>query len=205
LLVTIKQRLPDEAIALNGQSVGGLTARDLPGVLVCAAACLSFVGVAPIFIQSVGGTYFGWLYLRFLQRVGEGMRGDQREHMAFIAFFPPPLRPLMQVVSSFTHKAVCGKTMQMLLDDLPLAHSAAVSGLPPGVFRGGFTGLVSDVAPSTSVPAPPLPGSDHADAERRRARALKSLEERLKSISNPQDESISALEAGTLSGAPGGG
>ena len=30
-----------------------------------------------------------------------------------------------------------------------------------------LSGLVSDVAPSTNVPAPPLPGSDHADAERR--------------------------------------
>jgi hypothetical protein len=34
--------------------------------------------------------------------------------------------------------------MQMLLDDLPLAHPNAQSVLPPGVFRGGFTGLVSD-------------------------------------------------------------
>ena len=32
--------LPDEMIAVYGQSVGGLTARDLPGVLVCTAASL---------------------------------------------------------------------------------------------------------------------------------------------------------------------
>mmetsp|Transcript_50843 Transcript_50843/g.82199 ORF Transcript_50843/g.82199 Transcript_50843/m.82199 type:complete len:349 (+) Transcript_50843:54-1100(+) len=184
-LVTIKQRLPDEMLAVNGQPLGALCARDLPAILVLVAAGLSFFGVAPIFIQSVCGAYFGWLYLRFLQRAGGGMRGDQSEHMAFIVFFPPALRPLMQVVSSFAHKAVCGKTMQMLLDDLPLAHPSAVAGLPPGVFRGGFTGLVSDSAPPSNIPAPPLPGSDQADAERRRARALKSLEERLRSISQP--------------------
>merc|ERR1712216_1021598 len=63
----------------------------------------------------------------------------------------------MQVVSSSVHKAVCGKTVQALLDDLPHADPASVSGLPAGVFRGGFSGLLSDAGPAATV-APPLPG-----------------------------------------------
>jgi hypothetical protein len=81
----------------------------------------------------------------------------------------------MQVISSFAYKAVCGKAMQTMLDDLPAAQHAATSALPAGVLRGVFTGDVS-------APAPPLPGSNAVDAERRRIRALKTLEERLRSI-----------------------
>jgi len=192
LLVTIKQRVPDEMIMVNGASVAGLCARDLPGLMVVAAAGLSFSGAAPIFVQSVCGAYFGWVYLRFLQRLDGGVRGDGSEHMAFIMFFPSPLRPLMQVVSSSVHKAVCGKTVQALLDDLPHADPDSVSGLPAGVFRGGFSGLLSDAGPAATV-APPLPGSDQADADRRRARALKSLEDRLRSIAS--DSGADAMDA----------
>ena len=50
------------------------------------------VDVAPLFLQALLGAYFGWLYLRFLQRAADGMRGDMSDHMAFIMFFPPALQ-----------------------------------------------------------------------------------------------------------------
>uniref|UniRef100_A0A7S4PR28 Uncharacterized protein n=1 Tax=Guillardia theta TaxID=55529 RepID=A0A7S4PR28_GUITH len=182
LIVTIKQKLPEEPIILFGQPFMNFCAKDIPGVLICFSAILSILELAPVFLQCCCGTYFGWLYLRFLQRTIDGMRGDMSDHMAFIMFFPVALRPLMQVVSSSAFKMVCGKSVQSMLDDIPARSSELRQALPPGVLRGAWDGAMAAGAPPVNVPAPPLPGSNVADAERRRARALKTLEDRMRSI-----------------------
>jgi len=91
LAVTVKQRLPSEPIQVFGQA-SGLTAKDVPACVVLVAAAFSLVDVAPLFLQALLGAYFGWLYLRFLQRAADGMRGDMSDHMAFIMFFPLALQ-----------------------------------------------------------------------------------------------------------------
>jgi len=102
------------------------------------------------------------------------------DHMAFIMFFPPVLRPLAQVISSSSYKMVCGKTLQTMLDDLPVSRSAPGMPSTQAVVRGIMEGNANFA--TNNAPAPPLPGSNPADAERRRARALKTLEDRLRSI-----------------------
>lgn len=177
--VTVKQRLPEEPISIFGQNFLGLTAKDIPCILVLICAVISLLDLTAVFMQCASGAYFGWLYLRFIQRSPGGLRGDMNDTMAFIMFFPPPLRPAMQVVSSATYKLVCVKSVRSMLDELPAPRQMG-SALPTGVFRGvgGDDGdsTVIEVAP------PPLPGSDPADKERRRARAMKALQERMAAI-----------------------
>eukprot|EP00960_Hanusia_phi_P053971 762513-Hanusia_phi.AAC.4 len=69
---------------------------------------------------------------------------------------------------------VCGKSVQSMLDDIPARSSELRQALPPGVLRGAWDGAMAAGAPPVNVPAPPLPGSNVADAERRRAMTQKT-------------------------------
>lgn len=77
---------------VGGNPFGGLTAKDIPGILVCLSALLSLLNVQQVFTHTLCGTYFGWVYLRFLQRGQDGLRGDLGGHMAFATFFPLALQ-----------------------------------------------------------------------------------------------------------------
>mmetsp|Transcript_44155 Transcript_44155/g.107912 ORF Transcript_44155/g.107912 Transcript_44155/m.107912 type:complete len:381 (-) Transcript_44155:179-1321(-) len=178
LMITIKQRLPDEPIMVAGNQVGSLTAKDLPGILIILSAFLSLVNVLKVFTHCLCGCYFGWVYLRFLQRGLDGLRGDMSTHMAFVSFFPDFLKPYVQILSNAVYKAVCGRTVQTMLDDLPQAGADLGAAM-----QGGMGTVVDGMYSLPVITAPPLPGSTTLDAERRRARALATLEDRLRVMS----------------------
>jgi len=183
LVVTIKQHLGDEPIMVGGNPLGELTAKDIPGILICLSALLSLVNVLQVFTHCLCGIYFGWLYLRFLQRGQDGLRGDLGGHMAFYTFFPKVAQPLAQRVATWVYRAACGTTVQSMLDDLPQATSELGAAV-----QGGVTSMMVDgvyALPEASA-APPLPGSNEADAERRRVRAMQLLEDRLRDISGDE-------------------
>ncbi|EIE19425.1 DUF1751-domain-containing protein [Coccomyxa subellipsoidea C-169] len=152
-LVAIKQIMPDNEIMLL-TGVIRFRVKHLPSLFLAFAVAGSFVlGTALSTVPFVCfGTYFAWVYLRFLQYKPElSARGDPfNEDFRFASFFPEFVQPPVDKVAQ-----VVGVALRLA----PRSPSRAAGGFVPG--------------------AAPLPGSDDADAARRRERGARALEERL--------------------------
>ncbi|CAI7905561.1 unnamed protein product, partial [Closterium sp. NIES-54] len=99
------------------------------------------------------GTYTSWAYLRFFQPKGDsGLKGDPTDDFAFETFFPEALRPVVGTVATILGRLLCGRRVDR----------AAVVDEDELLAAGK-----------------PLPGSDPAEASRRRERGARALEERL--------------------------
>jgi membrane associated rhomboid family serine protease len=153
-VVAVKQIYPEFDVLSSIPNVGKLRAKWLPVVLVLLAVV---VGILVDPIQYVPyilfGTYGSWIYLRYYQRRSESIvAGDPSAEFAFRTFFPEQAWPLVDPVATWLDKLCCGKRGQQL---------------------GGDQGEES--TPGSN----PLPGSDSAEAARRRERGARALEERL--------------------------
>lgn len=97
-----------------------------------------------------------WVYLRFFQKREHG-RGDLSETFAFQTFFPKPVASIVGVASAIIFVAFRPVLMSM---------------------QGSSGKGVSSGAPSSERPLP-QGSADPVDAERRRQRALRALDERI--------------------------
>ncbi|KAG0576582.1 hypothetical protein KC19_5G091300 [Ceratodon purpureus] len=132
-----------------------LRAKWAPSLFVSFGILSSLFFPAPIQIVPfiVFGTYGAWMYLRYFQKKPEaGLKGDASAEFAFATFFPVPLQNFVNPISTVFEKMFCGQRSQ-----------ASIVGAP-------------DVELGK-----PLPGSDSAEASRRRERGARALEERLSS------------------------
>jgi hypothetical protein len=127
--------------------------------------CLTPMLSSPSFFLAVYGFLTSWTYLRFYKPVfpdldasqPTSLRGDASETFAFAEFFPAPVRPFVDSLSS----QVFGVLVAMrLCTPFSAADISAARGDTSFVPRG-------------------IPGSARAEAERRRALALKALDQRL--------------------------
>ncbi|CAG0913414.1 unnamed protein product [Notodromas monacha] len=158
--VCVKQVIPDQVVMKT--PVTKITNRNVPLGLLIIAIILYVLGL-------VEGTYpvmfgFGlvssWIYLRFYQHHSNGTKGDMAENFAFATFFPNVIQPPVAVFCRLVFDAlvrikVCGKPVRRY-----------------------------DVAGPSSITIT-LPGMDTQDAERRRQKALKALNERLGRVESP--------------------
>lgn len=122
------------------------------------------------FLLSIYGFLTSWTYLRFYKRVfpdldasqPASLRGDASETFAFAEFFPGPAKPL---VASFSD-AVFGVLVSLrICTPFSLAEISAAR---------GDTNFIQRSAP----------GGARAEAERRRALALKALDQRLQAAAS---------------------
>lgn len=157
LLVAVKQLIPEHEIGFNGMNI---TANYLPLVYITVVTILTLAGLAPVgeLVFTLSAFHFSWLYLRFYQRKN-GARGDQSETFGFATMFPEPLRTIVAIFAGF------GFVM----------------------FRPLLTlGQGVQVEPEPVQEAPTSKASS-IDAERRRQRALKALDERMNSTAKVED------------------
>ncbi|CAG7878117.1 unnamed protein product [Brassica rapa] len=129
-----------------------IKAKWLPSIMLVLSIASSFftLNSAAYLPTLIFGTYMGWLYLRCLQRRPETkLRGDPSDDFAFSTFFPELLRSVIEPIASIFHRMLCGRSNATSED-----HGYTTSGAP-------------------------LPGSDSAEASRRRERGARALEERL--------------------------
>ncbi|CAM6128306.1 unnamed protein product [Calypogeia fissa] len=164
--VAVKQIFPDYDILASTIKVGKLRAKWLPAVSIMIAILLGIFMEYPIVYVPfiLFGTYGSWIYLRYFQRRSEStVAGDPSGEFAFQTFFPEILWPVVNPVATWFDKLCCGKRGQVL---------------------GGNEG--DDLL----LGGNPLPGSDSAEAARRRERGARALEERLIVSSNtkPKEE-----------------
>jgi hypothetical protein len=155
-----------------------LRARRLPFVCLCVFGGLSLVGVSDGGILMLSSLLSGWVYLRFLQPPGEallvaesgsGPTGDGRDHMAFVALFPQPLRGILSPLLSLAVLPCrpCAMASLGQGNSLPVPGASAANGQYAAMQPLGMDDGLSDSGGLDPV------------AERRRAKARQALDARL--------------------------
>lgn len=151
VLVCLKQTKGDQMM------VGsiGLNMKNLPLIYSCLLVFMKLVNLLPGPPVCLGlyGIMTAWVYLRFYQSHSKG-RGDQAAHFAFKTFFPKPVQGPVGALSNAVYKflltvRICRKTSYRYDVGAPSKFTITLSGV------------------------------DAFDAERRRNKALKALDERL--------------------------
>nr|POE54220.1 rhomboid-like protein 19 [Quercus suber] len=176
-LVALKQLVPEHTVSLFRGSVR-CRIKHFPAIFV-GANMLSgpLLGTDTALWLSLSGFVVAWTYLRFFRvselspsglEAGEGstaarIRGDASDTFSFVAFFPdfthPVLVPICDgIYATLVHLKVCTPFSDEAIEAGNESVRASQSGLP-SLLNGG--------------------GARRAEAERRRAIALKALDQRL--------------------------
>ncbi|KAI8340873.1 hypothetical protein BC941DRAFT_450329 [Chlamydoabsidia padenii] len=152
-LVAFKLLIPEHRLSLIGGRLA-IRVKDLLGVATITSIICLILFKAIVFYNLVNiGWVIGWVYLRFFQHHENGSRGDRTEAFALVTFFPPFLRPVIGFLSNFVH------------------HLFVKFNILPSIVNHQRSTMY-DMEHQT-------PGSARAEAERRRALALKALDQRL--------------------------
>ncbi|KAK6908389.1 hypothetical protein L486_01957 [Kwoniella mangroviensis CBS 10435] len=170
-LVAFTQLIPEHQVQLLGKFK--VRVKSLPGIhlLISNVAVVVFGPSPAILIQF--GFIVAWVYLRFFKLSENGeFRGDRSETFAFQYWFPPIIRPYVAILGNTVFK-VAVKLRLVQAWDAPM--NAGAYSLLPG------------------------PGGARAEAERRRALALKALDARLASSSPAPGGSSSATSPNATS------
>ncbi|CAH3170527.1 unnamed protein product [Porites lobata] len=156
MMIAFKQIKPEQEL---GMSSLGLRVKHVPSIVVLVYSILCIIGVLPIIllVMVLSGTVIGWVYLRFYQPRGKGVKGDLSEGFSCASFFPEAAQSPVNTLSTIIFNT---------LVRLKVCHK------PIRTYDVG--------APSAITIS--LPGMDPVDAERRRQKALKALNERLQKL-----------------------
>lgn len=165
-LVAFSQLVPAHTVTL----FRGLLSLRVPRfpllyIGVVTALCMTPILTSAHFFLAVYGFLVSWTYLRFYKAVfpdldtsqPSSLRGDASETFAISEFFPGPVRPFVASISSQTFNVLVAIRV---CTPFSAADISAARGDNSFVQRG-------------------VPGSARAEAERRRAIALKALDQRL--------------------------
>ncbi|KAF8581669.1 DUF1751-domain-containing protein [Ramaria rubella] len=158
VLVAFTQMIPEHQVQLF--SVLKLRVKRLPMLYVTFSTAMCLIGYQDPFILIQFGWLVAWIYLRFYKRTGGDTPGggpieygDRSETFAFIYWFPPLLHYPISIAANFAY------VLALRLRLVP-EHSGSSIDLETGGYAS-------------------LPGGARAEAERRRAMALKALDQRL--------------------------
>jgi len=181
VLVGFRQAIPEHQVQFLG--LFQTRVKNLPMAYLTFSTIMTFIGFQCPYIIIQFAWLVSWVWLRFYKKNpshiagGFDSYGDRSETFALIYWFPP-----------FAHKPIgfLGDTVHMLATKFHLL--PAVTG---DVESGGYS---------------QLPGGSRAEAERRRAMALKALDQRMAGAVAPPPQNGSASQvqppAVTVSSAP---
>ncbi|KAL7029756.1 hypothetical protein ACKWTF_006345 [Chironomus riparius] len=171
LCVAIMLVMPNLLIAKTPY-FGNFTNRNLPltfmitSIILWALNLIS--GTYPVMFCS--GLFSSFIYLRFYQRHSNGIRGTNSESFIFANFFPTSIQPVINLLVNPIYKLSLNVGIVKHQPIIPLNHSSS-----------DMRSLTMSITPS-----------DQQDNERRRAIALKALNERWKAL-NAGDTNKSQL------------
>jgi len=152
MLIALKHQIPDHEVGMAGFKLS-LNYAPLAYVsILLITALLGQLQPANVVMAVLSGQ-FSWLYMRYL-RVNEGIRGDPSENFSFASFFPPQMQPPISAVANVAF-ALCVR---------PVLGSGTINEAKQP--QQLVNTIVQDRASTI-------------DAERRRQRAQKSLDERM--------------------------
>lgn len=164
-LVALAQLIPDHQVQLLRKKIT-IRVRDIPMLYVSFSNVACLLGYPSPFILIQFGWLISWAYLRFYRwNPDSGTRGDRSEAFSLVNWFPPFLHAPVIYISNFLHSVF------LRLRIIPDFRYDYVSS------NDLEYGLGSN--PNMTNGANPL--SARAEAERRRAMALKALDQRVAS------------------------
>ncbi|KIJ27384.1 hypothetical protein M422DRAFT_215866 [Sphaerobolus stellatus SS14] len=172
VLVAFTQMIPEHQVQVFG--IIKMRVKRLPMAYVTFSTIMCFVGFQDPFIIIQFGWLVAWFYLRFYKRTGGEAGGpvewgDRSETFAFIYWFPPFLHYPIGIASNIVYNLA-------LRLKLVMPHSGSA-----GDLEGGYSAL---------------PGGARAEAERRRALALKALDQRLANPATNPGGAVSSPTSG---------
>lgn len=158
LLVAVKQLIPEHEI---GASAVKLSANYLPILYITLVTTLTVIGLTSLgdLFFTLAAFQFSWLYLRYFQR-RNGERGDLSDSFSYASMFPEPLRTVVAIFANVGF---------VLFKPILMA----------GHVTQTESELIQQQAPVSKVAS--------IDAERRRQRALKALDERMNATANSNE------------------
>lgn len=172
-LVALKQLVPEHTVSLFRNTVR-IRLKHFPALFTLANIISGpLLGTDTALWLSLTGFLTSWVYLRFFRLSdvtgGEGgsggggvmLRGDASDTFAFIAFFPDAVHPFLSPITNTIYDLLVQLKIctPFAADDVETGTASRSAGLP-GVMRS-------------------KDGARGAEAERRRAVALRALDERL--------------------------
>ncbi|KAF9353674.1 hypothetical protein BGX26_008559 [Mortierella sp. AD094] len=159
-LIGFKQLVPDHLITL--WSVLSIRVKSLPLLFAITMVIEGYISQSQInFLMAIYGLFISWIYSRFF-RVQDGIRGDRSETFSFASFFPELIQLPVKAFSNF-----CFGILVKL-------HICSPTG-----YGGSFHYDLENPQMAGMGHTFTRPGSLRAEAERRRALALKALDMRL--------------------------
>ncbi|KAF8986440.1 hypothetical protein BGZ46_003547 [Entomortierella lignicola] len=159
-LVGFKQLVPEHLVTLWG--IFSVRVKTLPMLFAVFMIFDSLITRSQIHLMmAIYGLFISWVYSRFI-KTQDGIRGDRSETFSFASFFPEAAQPLVKPLSNI----VFGILVRLSICS-PLGFGVNLQ-----------QGLENSQSSSTILPLS-QPASLRAEAERRRALALKALDMRL--------------------------
>lgn len=155
--VAFKQGVPEHRIAILG--IFSVRVKYIPLVGNLLMLCLFCGGLIHFqLFLTFFGTFVAWLYLRFYKKL-DGVKGDRSDTFSFASFFPDCLEPLFRPFASVIYAVF---TFARIIPKLSTLGKPFTSDIEEGHKR-----------------LPTLYGNVNADAERRRALAVRTVDVRL--------------------------
>ncbi|KAG5950460.1 hypothetical protein E4U53_005015 [Claviceps sorghi] len=168
-LVAFSQLIPAHTVTL----FRGILSLKVPRLPLLFTSIVTVLSLTPLLSraamwQALFGLLSSWTYLRFYKTVfpdldssqPASLRGDASETFAFAEFFPGPLKPFVAALSDQIFNILVAVRVCT-----PFSHANMSAARGERVLQRG------------------TPGSARAEAERRRALALKALDQRLNAAS----------------------
>lgn len=184
-LVAFAQLIPDHQVQLFKSNLVVFRVRDLPMLYVTFSNIACLLGFISPFILIQFGWLISWVYLRFYRwNPDSGTRGDRSEAFSFVLWFPPFLHTPVGYLSNFLHGIF---TRLKLIPEFKYEYVSAAD------LELGLTGANGAEMSGGNVSA-------RAEAERRRALALKALDQRMTSSGGPSRSASYSTPAANDSG-----
>lgn len=183
-LIGFKQLVPEHLVTVGG--VFSIRVKSLPLLFAILMFLGAFVTHTQIeLLMAIYGLFISWIYTRFL-KVQDGIRGDRSETFSFASFFPEFIQPPVKAVSNF------------FFGILVRLHICSPTG-----YGGSFQYDLENPQMAGMGHTFTQPGSLRAEAERRRALALKALDMRLHAASGGGLSALSSIGRSNTAGRDG--
>lgn len=160
MLIALKHQIPDHEVGLYGVKLSLNYAPVAYVAILAATALLGELQAASVAMAILAGQ-FSWMYMRYLRvSPDNSYRGDPSENFSFASFFPPQLHVPISAVANVAF-AICIRPV-LGADDSAFQNNTSKQQPQQQIVNT----IVQDRA-------------SQLDAERRRQRAQKSLDERM--------------------------
>jgi hypothetical protein len=190
-LISFKQLVPEHTVAL-ARGLLRMRVKHFPALHLAANTVSGILlGTETAMFLSYSAFFVSWTYLRFFRRTslegvsGEGgtVRGDASDTFAFAYFFPEPIHTPIAIIADNVYNLLVGLHIlsPFSADDVETSNEQALARA-----EGGLPSIMSS--------RPGAGGSGRREeAERRRALALRALDQRLRQGTSPGPSAAPAI------------